>query len=68
MATKTLQKNQDVFLIDHAWSFRFQDAIDVLAAKPGLVERLEKLSEYSDKLEIPENPDIKKSKSAEEAF
>ena len=53
MATKTLQKNQDVFLIDHAWSFRFQDAIDVLAAKPGLVERLEKLSEYSDKLDIP---------------
>ena len=53
-----------MFLIDHAWTFRFLDAIDVLAAKPGLVERLEKLTEFSDKLDIPENPAHKKTLTA----
>ncbi len=66
MATKALQKHQDVFLIDHAWSFQFKDAIDVLAAKPGLVERLEKLTEFSDKLDIPSVPS--KEKDADQAF
>ena len=53
-------------MIDHAWSFQFKDAIDVLAAKPGLVERLEKLTEFSDKLDIPSVP--QKEKDVDQAF
>ena len=53
VSTKALQKDSDVFLIDHAWSFRFQDAFQTLYANPALIERLEKLTEYSEKLEIP---------------
>jgi hypothetical protein len=55
-------------LIDHAWSFRFQEAIDVLSAKPALVERLEKLSEYSEKLDIPSETTAKKTMDAEQSF
>ena len=56
VATKTLQKHSDVFLIDHAWSFRFEDAFSTLYSNSALVERLEKLTEYSEKLEIPSVP------------
>jgi tubulin--tyrosine ligase-like protein 12 len=51
MATKALQKDSDVFLVDHAWSFRFQDAASTLLANEKLLERLEKLA--CDKLDIP---------------
>ena len=30
MCTKELASESDVFLIDHAWTFRFQDAVDTL--------------------------------------
>ena len=30
MANKAIAKNSNVFLVDHAWTFRFQDALDTL--------------------------------------
>lgn len=54
MATKALQKESDVYLIDHAWSFRYQDAAATLMQQEGLLTRLEKMTEYSEKLDIPQ--------------
>ena len=54
MCTKNLPANSDVFLIDHAWTFRFQDAIDTLKENPGLVERLQKMTDDIEKQDLPE--------------
>ena len=40
MCTKEMQANSDVYLIDHAWTFRYQDALETLRQNAGLVERL----------------------------
>lgn len=52
--TKDLAANSEVFLIDHAWTFRFQDALDTLKANPALVERLQKMTDDLEKLDLPE--------------
>lgn len=54
MATKPLNANSDVFLIDHAWTFRFQDALDTLKENPALVERLQRMTEEIEKQDLPE--------------
>lgn len=56
MATKALQKESDVYLIDHAWSFTYQDAAETLLQNETLLNRLEKLTEYTEKLDIPTAP------------
>jgi hypothetical protein len=67
MMTKNLEKNSDIFLFDHAWSFRYQDAFDTLISNPSLVSRLENLTEFSQKLELPSNIN-KPTLSLEQAF
>jgi len=54
MATKNIAANSDVFLIDHAWTFRFQDALDTLKENPALVERLQRMTEEIEKVDLPE--------------
>ena len=49
MAIKPLASKSDVFLIDHAWTFRYQDAFDTLVKNPALITRLENLTEYAGK-------------------
>jgi hypothetical protein len=49
-----------VYLVDHAWSFHFQEAFNTLWNNQSLVERLEKLTEYSEKLDIPSAPEESK--------
>ena len=60
MAIKALQKHSDVFIVDHAWSFRFQDASNTLLNSEKLTDRLEKLSEFSSKLDIPQTTEESK--------
>lgn len=52
MATKPMAAHSDVFLIDHAWTFQYQQALDTLMGSPALIERLENISEYAEKREI----------------
>nr|XP_010936909.1 tubulin--tyrosine ligase-like protein 12 isoform X2 [Elaeis guineensis] len=40
LSAKFLAKESDVFLIDHAWSFRLPDALKQLREVPGLAERM----------------------------
>ena len=45
--------NSEVYLVDHAWTFRFQDAVDTLKSNPTLIERLQKmLDEVIDKVSL----------------
>uniref|UniRef100_A0A0E0K9L5 Tubulin--tyrosine ligase-like protein 12 SET-like domain-containing protein n=1 Tax=Oryza punctata TaxID=4537 RepID=A0A0E0K9L5_ORYPU len=39
-AERTLGRESDVFLVDHAWSFRLSDALNQLREVPGLAERM----------------------------
>ena len=60
MATKNLAKDSDVYLIDHAWTFHYQNALSTLLENPQLVERLEKMTEDCYKLDLPEQEEEEK--------
>ena len=72
MCTKNLPANSNVFLVDHAWTFRYQDALDTLKANTALVERLHKMAEDFEKRDLPEPEEEKKeeapAKTVEAAF
>lgn len=40
LSAESLEKESDVFLIDHAWTFRLQDALKQLKEVPGLAQRM----------------------------
>ena len=63
MATKMLAANSNVFLVDHAWTFRFQDALDTLKQNPALVGRLQKMVEEIEKKDLPNEEEEKKEES-----
>ncbi|KAG0585973.1 hypothetical protein KC19_2G053400 [Ceratodon purpureus] len=46
-----LRKHEDVFLVDHAWSFRLSQARSQLEQVPGLVERMAALMCVGDEVE-----------------
>ena len=54
MCTKALEKDENVFLIDHAWTYIHQQALSTLMENPVLVERIEKMTEDVYKLELPQ--------------
>jgi len=43
MCTKKLDKDSEVFLIDHAWTFKYEDAINTLKSNSALLERMTKI-------------------------
>jgi tubulin--tyrosine ligase-like protein 12 len=45
MCIKEMKAESDVFLVDHAWTFRYQDAYSTLSSNQTLFERLEKITE-----------------------
>jgi len=58
-----MEKESDVFLVDHAWTFRHRNAWKTLMENENLVERLEGIIKYTDKRELPmENPYKKKAR------
>ena len=62
-----IEKESEVFLVDHAWTFRYQDAIETLKQQPQLAERLSKAVEDVCKMDLP-GEEESKGKTVEEAF
>ena len=54
MSTKNIAEASDVFLVDHAWTFRFQDAVDTLKENQTLTDRLLQMLEDVDKRILPQ--------------
>lgn len=66
-ALKDLEANSDVFLIDHAWTFKQRTAYPTLLENEKLRERMTNLMKFSDKLDLPgESPYEKKRKPLQE--
>lgn len=54
---KPMSANGDVFLVDHAWTFKQRDAYPMIFKNEPLRDRLENLVKYSGKRDLPgENP------------
>ena len=45
MCTKPMAKQSEIFLIDHAWTFSYQEALHQLVQDPVLAERISKIVE-----------------------
>ena len=59
ICTKPLLKESEVFLIDHAWTFNYRDAINTLKSNPALFERISKIVESHDKQPLPSPEEVK---------
>ena len=58
--TKELKANEDVFLIDHCWTFKYREAEKTLRTNDKLLERMLNICRYSQKQKLPSNPYEKK--------
>lgn len=58
MATEQgMKASEDVYLIDHAWTFKYRDAEKTLRENDALLDRLlTGIVKYAEKQELPENP------------
>jgi len=57
VALAAMEKESDVFLVDHAWTFKQRTAYKALKDSDQLLERVEKIVETTGKSELPgENP------------
>lgn len=53
----SLKKNEDVFLVDHLWTFKQRDAVKALRNNDKLLERMLNIIKYQpEKLDLPTNP------------
>ena len=55
-----------MFLVDHAWSFRQRECEKTLRENPKLLERMENILRFPQKLQLPSNPYAAKPKTLEE--
>jgi hypothetical protein len=55
-AASTLKKEEDVYLVDHLWTFKQRDILKVLRTNDKLLERMLVIVKYSEKLDLPSNP------------
>jgi tubulin--tyrosine ligase-like protein 12 len=60
LSVKHLPKESEVFLIDHAWTYRQREPEKMLRSNPKLVERMLNITRYPDKQELPVDPYAKK--------
>jgi hypothetical protein len=51
--TKDMKKKEDVFLVDHAWTFKHRSAVKDLRTNDKLIERLENIMKYPKKRDLP---------------
>ena len=49
---KKLAKEEDVYLVDHAWTFRYYEAYNMLKENKKLRYRMKNMMNYSDKIDI----------------
>jgi len=52
-AAKNIEKEEDVFLVDHAWTFKQRTSFGTLMANEKLRDRLENILKYVDKRDLP---------------
>ena len=56
-ATRSIKKEENVFLVDHIVSFRYPEFRDALQNNPALLEKVESMTKYLDgKLELQATP------------
>ena len=66
-AAVDMKGEEDVFLVDHAWTFKHRTAVEALKSNEKLRERLENIMKYSAKKDMPvANPYEKKRPSLED--
>jgi len=66
-ATKDMEEAEDVFLVDHAWTFKQRQALKVLRENEKLRERLDNILKAYDKRAMPvANPFAKAKPSLDE--
>lgn len=53
---KTLKKEEDVYLIDHSWTFKIREAEKTLRENDKLRDRMLNIIRYSEKQDLPNNP------------
>lgn len=53
---KEIKKDEDVFLIDHCWTFKYREAEKTLRENEKLRERMLNIVRYSEKQKITNNP------------
>lgn len=52
-----IKENEDVYLIDHSWTFKYRDGEKTLRENEALLERIMVgITKYAEKKDIPENP------------
>ncbi len=52
-----MKKHEDVFLVDHLWTFKQRDAVKALKTNDKLLERMLNIIKYQEeKLDLPTNP------------
>lgn len=52
-----IKADEDVYLIDHAWTFKYRDAEKTLRENESLLDRImQGMTRYAEKQELPENP------------
>lgn len=62
----TLMKDEDVYLVDHLWTFKQRDAEKVLRTNEQLLKRMVNIVKHSEKLDLPNNPYEKKRPTLQE--
>jgi hypothetical protein len=66
-ALKDMQKSEDVYLVDHAFTFKQRTAYKTIKENTKLQERLENILKYADKIDLPvDNPYEKERPSLED--
>ncbi|KAJ4767734.1 Tubulin-tyrosine ligase family protein [Rhynchospora pubera] len=72
LSAESLSKESDLFLVDHAWSFRLPDALKQLREVPGLAERMAALMcvdlDKRGETEETENEELDRSERNKIAF
>lgn len=48
-STKEFKKNEEVYLIDHAWTFKYRECERTLRENDSLLNRMANMLKYSDK-------------------
>lgn len=59
-----MKKDEDVFLVDHLWTFKQRDALKALQTNDKLLERMLNIIKYQEeKQDLPTNPYVKERPS-----
>jgi tubulin--tyrosine ligase-like protein 12 len=61
-----IKENEDVYLVDHLWTFKQRDAEKTLRSNDKLLERMLNIIKYSEKQDMPSNPYAKPHPSLKE--